>query len=86
MYHTADVFTSGDSLEDVATQWLNNYKADAPQALTDLVNFTLKCCGCDLQLALDDINDPDNAQDRLGELQAEHQAVSCYFTTVLVQN
>lgn len=65
------MFTSGDSLEDSATQWLNNYKADPQAALTDLVNFILKCCGCNLQLDQDDINDPDNAQDRLGELQAE---------------
>lgn len=75
-WHVADVFTSGQDLGDVATQWLSKYQSDGPEAMTELVNLILKSCGCDLQVDLDDINDPDNASDRLAELQGEHQAVS----------
>jgi cohesin complex subunit SA-1/2 len=72
----ADVYTSGYSLDDVATQWLDRFKEDSPEALTEWVNFILKSCGCDLQVTVHDINDPDNADGRIGDLQEEFQAVS----------
>jgi cohesin complex subunit SA-1/2 len=72
---TADVFTSGSDLEDVAAQWLSKFKTDAPEAMTELINFILKSCGCDLQVTENDIEDTDNVEGRLTDLQQEFQAV-----------
>lgn len=73
---TADVFTSGYSLDDVATQWLDRFNADGLEAMTEFVNFVLESCGCDLQVTIHDIGDPDNADGRVADLQQEFQAVS----------
>ena len=42
--------------------------------MCDLVNFVLKCTGCDLTVDVHDINDPDNAVGKLTDLQDEYQA------------
>lgn len=39
-----------------------------------LVNFVIKCTGCDLTVDVHDINDPDNAVSKLTDLQDEYQA------------
>ena len=70
-----EVFASDDSLKDVAENWLNSYAEDAPLALTDFVNFLLRSAGCDIQVTVDHINDPDNAAGRLADIQTEYQAV-----------
>jgi cohesin complex subunit SA-1/2 len=72
----ADVYTSGDSSEDVATQWLHKYGEDGPKAMTDLVNFLLKSAGCNIQVNQQDIEDLDNVENRLGDVQEEFQSVS----------
>jgi cohesin complex subunit SA-1/2 len=72
----AEVYTSGDSSEDVAQQWLARYAANNQEALTELVNFIFKSAGCSVQVSVDDINDPDNVDGRLADMQEEFQAVS----------
>lgn len=42
--------------------------------MCELINFVLKCTGCDLQVDVHDIEDPDNAASKLDDLQAEYQA------------
>jgi cohesin complex subunit SA-1/2 len=74
--YLAEVFTSGDSLEDVASIWLGRFKADNLPAMAELVNFILKCAGCTIQITADDINDEDNVENKLGDIQEEYQAVS----------
>lgn len=44
-----------------------------------MVNFVLKCAGCDLQVTHEDIEDPDNCASKLGDLQDEFQAVGAMF-------
>jgi cohesin complex subunit SA-1/2 len=78
---TADVFTSGQSPEDVAGQFLAKYGDDKVETVKDLVNLVLKSAGCDLQVTADDIQDPENIGSKLGELQEEYQAVSTYSPT-----
>jgi cohesin complex subunit SA-1/2 len=75
-YVLADVYTSGDSPEEVATQWLHKYGEDGPKAMTDLVNFLLKSAGCNIQVNQHDIEDLDNVENRLGDVQEEFQSVS----------
>ncbi|TVY13720.1 Cohesin subunit psc3 [Lachnellula arida] len=70
----AEVFTSGDSLEDVASIWLGRFKEENVTAMAELVNFILKCAGCTIQITADDINDEDNVENKLGDIQEEYQA------------
>ena len=70
---SAEVFLHGGSTDDVAANWIEGYKLHNANAMTDLVNFVLKCTGCDAQLEVHDIEDPDNAPNKLTDLQEEYQ-------------
>ncbi|KAL6855746.1 hypothetical protein J3F83DRAFT_753342 [Trichoderma novae-zelandiae] len=69
----ADIFASGDSAQFVAQQWLEKYKESDAAALGDLVNCILRCAGCDLEVTVDDIRDPENIPNRLVDLQSVYQ-------------
>ncbi|KAF3356567.1 hypothetical protein VdG1_03847 [Verticillium dahliae VDG1] len=69
----ADVFTPGRSSDDAADDWFKRYREDDAGALRDLVNFVLQVCGCEHKITDDDIRDPDNSDNRLGELQELYQ-------------
>lgn len=72
----ANVFDKELDIDTVAEVWRQKYQQDDAAALMDLVNFVLRCCGCDLQVTEDDIRDPDNSEDRLTELQELYKEVS----------
>jgi cohesin complex subunit SA-1/2 len=72
----AEVFTGGESSKDVASLWLQRFEADGPGGMTEMINFILKCAGCDIGITEDDINDPDNVETRLQDVENEFQAVS----------
>ena len=42
--------------------------------MCDLINFVIRCTGCNLQIDVHDVNDPDNAVSKLTDLQDEYQA------------
>ncbi|KAH6611078.1 hypothetical protein Trco_001098, partial [Trichoderma cornu-damae] len=69
----ADIFTSGDSCQFVAQQWLVRYRGDDAAALGELINCILRCAGCELQVTVDDIRDPENIPNRLLDLQGVYQ-------------
>lgn len=69
----ADIFGSGDSSDSVAQLWLEKYKADDASALADLINSILHCAGCDLEVTVDDVRDPENIPNRLVDLQNVYQ-------------
>ncbi|KAI2466708.1 STAG-domain-containing protein [Annulohypoxylon bovei var. microspora] len=71
-----DVFGSGDSSENVASQWFQRYEQDDAKALTDVINCVLLAAGCEQQLTEDDIRDPDNSANRLSELEDAYQQTS----------
>lgn len=73
---TADVFASGDRLEDVAARWVTRFNEHEARAVAELVNLVLRAAGCDIRIDEDDIADPDNAPSRVAELQEEFQSVS----------
>ena len=64
----------GNSTDDVAASWLESYNVNNSVAMCDLVNLVLKCTGCDLQVDHHDIEDPDNATNKLTDLQEEYQS------------
>ncbi|KAK4072527.1 hypothetical protein Trihar35433_4591 [Trichoderma harzianum] len=69
----ADIFASGDSPQFVAQQWLEKYRESDAAALGDLINCILRCAGCDLEVTVDDIRDPENIPNRLLDLQSVYQ-------------
>ncbi len=58
----------------VASEWIARYEQHNANAMCEIVNFVLRCTGCDLQIDVHDIEDPDNAASKLDDLQEEHQA------------
>ncbi|KAG5951542.1 hypothetical protein E4U53_002857 [Claviceps sorghi] len=69
----AEIFGSGDSSNSIAHQWLAKYKEDNAAALADLINSILQCAGCDLEVTVDDVRDPENIPNRLVDLQNVYQ-------------
>lgn len=69
------MFGSGEPSQAVAQQWLDKYRADDAVGMADLVNCILQCAGCDLEVTVDDIRDPENIPNRLIDLQNEYQEV-----------
>lgn len=73
----AHVFAGEQRLEEIVAGWLKRFE-DGPEAaaLGELVNFILKCAGCDIKVTDDDIGDPDGASNRLTDIQDEYQRTS----------
>ena len=69
------MFSQGHTLDGVAADWMTRYEQHQANAVRDLINFALKCTGCDLQVDLHDIEDPDNASSKLTDLQEEYHAL-----------
>ncbi len=63
-------------MDGVAAEWMTRYAQHQANAMRDLINFVLKCTGCDLQVDLHDIEDPDNASSKLTDLQDEYHALN----------
>lgn len=73
-----EVFARGLSPDDVVTAWLEKFNEHESRAVADVINFVLRCAGCNLQVNEHDIGEPDSCTDRLGEMQDEFQAVSSH--------
>ncbi|RMZ71286.1 mitotic cohesin complex [Pyrenophora seminiperda CCB06] len=69
----ADVFASGDRLEDVTARWVARFNEHEAKAVAEIINLVLQASGCDLRINEDDIGDPDNAPNRVAEIQEEFQ-------------
>ena len=70
-----EVFISDKTVEEVAAKWVQDYSTNDANALCALINLVLKSSGCNSQLEAHDIEDPDNAPNRLADLQEEYQAL-----------
>lgn len=69
----AEVFSQGHTIDAVAADWITRYEQHNTNAMCDLINFVLKCTGCDSQVDVHDIEDPDNVTSKLTDLQDEYQ-------------
>ena len=58
----------------LASDWISHYNDEATAAMRDLINFVLKCAGCDFEVDVHDIEDPDNAPSKLEDLQEQYHA------------
>lgn len=72
----AEVFSEGHTLDAVATDWIARWEHNNAEAMCDMVNFVIKCTGCDSQVDVHDIGDQDNAPSRLGDIQEEYHALN----------
>jgi cohesin complex subunit SA-1/2 len=70
----ADLFAHDKTMDEVVAAWLKAFEEHESLALADVVNFVLKCAGCNGKLTEHDIEDPDGATAKLTDLQDEHQA------------
>lgn len=71
----AEIFGSGELPGVVAQQWLEKYRADEGAALLELINCVLQCIGCEHEITIDDIRDPENIPNRLSDLHDAYQEV-----------
>ncbi|KAI7096428.1 hypothetical protein KC352_g38823, partial [Hortaea werneckii] len=70
----AEVFASGEALQDLAGQWLRRFSDHESKALAEVVNFVLRCVGSEGEVTDHDIEDPDAATNKLDDLRADYQA------------
>jgi cohesin complex subunit SA-1/2 len=69
----AEVFGRGQSPEDAASGWYESVQKDSVTALKDLVNFVLKCIGCNSKVEAQDIEDLDSVPNKLGDVLQEYE-------------
>jgi cohesin complex subunit SA-1/2 len=69
------VFASRDRLQDVTARWAARFNEHEAKAVAEIVNLVLQAAGCDVHITEDDIADPDNAPNRVAEIQEEFQQV-----------
>ena len=70
------VFSGEQRLDQVTAGWLRDFAEHESNALRALINFVLKCAGCDIQTTEDDVGDPDGASNRLVDIQNEYTATA----------
>ncbi|KAL8962770.1 MAG: hypothetical protein Q9183_005102, partial [Haloplaca sp. 2 TL-2023] len=70
----SEIFAGNHTADSVAAEWITRYDQHNANAMTELINLVLKCTGCNLQVDVHDIEDPDNAASKLEDLQEEYQA------------
>ncbi|GAM90653.1 hypothetical protein ANO11243_086980 [Dothideomycetidae sp. 11243] len=70
----AEIFSGDKEIEEVVSDWIQRFKQHESSALADVINFVLKCCGCDSEVTHYDVEDVDGATNRIGDLQEEFQA------------
>ena len=72
----AEVFASDDTLENIAASWLQRFDNHESMALAEVVNFVLRCAGCESEVTEHDIEDPDGCTNKLTDIQEEFQATN----------
>ncbi|ODQ73517.1 hypothetical protein LIPSTDRAFT_70525 [Lipomyces starkeyi NRRL Y-11557] len=60
---------AGTALEETAADWIQNYEKNKVQAMMEMVNFILQCCGCDSSVTAYDIEDQDSVAQTLAQIQ-----------------
>lgn len=57
------------SIETLITDFLESYEEDGTQAMRDLINFVLRCCGTKQEITAYDVEDADTIPETLTQLQ-----------------
>ena len=64
----AEVFSGDKSVEEVVGEWIQRFDEHESAALAEVVNFVLRCCGCESEVTNYDVEDVDSANNKLGGL------------------
>lgn len=59
---------------ELSAFWLERFEESSTDAIKDLLNFTLRCCGCVSQIQEHDVANPDSATETVGEIQQFFQS------------
>ncbi|KAF6231851.1 hypothetical protein HO173_009934 [Letharia columbiana] len=70
-----EVFSQGHTLDAVAADWIARWDQNNAEAMCDMINFVIKCAGCNSEVDVHDIEDQDNAPSKLGDIQEEYHAL-----------
>ncbi|KAK4904467.1 hypothetical protein LTR28_000953, partial [Elasticomyces elasticus] len=70
----AEIFSGAHTLNDIAANWVSKFSDHESAAVAEIVNYVLRCAGCDLKVDEHDIEDPDGCTTKLEDLQDEFQA------------
>ena len=70
---TAEIFSSGHTLDAIASHWITKWEQNNTQAMRDLVNLVIRSTGCPIEVEEQDIEDSDNVVTRLTDIQNEYQ-------------
>ena len=71
----AEVFSDGHTLDAVVANWIARWEQNNAEAMRDMINFVIKCTGCNSQVDVHDIEDQDNVPSKLGDIQEDYQAL-----------
>lgn len=71
----AELFGQNTPLDKAAAQWNTRFDAHQSLALAEIVNLVLRSAGCDVEVTEYDIEDPDEAPNKLTEIQTIFQKV-----------
>lgn len=71
----SEIFSRGHTLEAVAADWIARWEQNNAEAMRDMINFVIKCTGCNSEVDVHDIEDQDNAPSKLGDIQEDYQAL-----------
>lgn len=80
---TGSIFSGDDTLDVVAADWIKRFREHESRAVSEIVNLVLRSSGCDIEVNEHDIEDPDNAPNRLEDIQEEFQSVSTSYSAQL---
>ncbi|KAI5786305.1 STAG domain-containing protein, partial [Pyronema domesticum] len=58
-----------DDHDEAATGWIKKYQENSVDGMKEMINFILKCCGCDNEVTNYDIEDQESASTTLAEIQ-----------------
>ncbi|KAK3100958.1 cohesin complex subunit, partial [Teratosphaeriaceae sp. CCFEE 6253] len=72
----AEIFASGTSLDDIVGDWLKRFDAHEYAALAEVINFVLRCAGCESEVDEHDTEDVDGVHTKLDDLRDEYQATN----------
>lgn len=66
-----EVLSSSDdvSMEEIVNDWLDQYSTNRNEAMKELINFLLGCCGSLIQVAEHDVINNDSANETVSEIQ-----------------
>ncbi|KAI0463745.1 hypothetical protein LJB42_002750 [Komagataella kurtzmanii] len=62
------------AVSELSAFWLEQFEESPTDAIKDLLNFTLRCCGCVSQIQEHDVANPDSATETVGEIQQFFQS------------